>query len=138
MRNVSTSDTSGTSSPSPASSIDIVERYTAEQPKHGYPSMKTHWTHPHLVATLAMFWFAAALGGCGWLGIPWGDRDETLKWDPDSLFEHARVNNGDWKRSRELYHKLESAIRFGRMPTGFDGSPTRIQRGRKPSGDPSG
>ncbi len=80
--------------------------------------MKTHWTHriAPLVATLAMVLFAGALGGCSWLGITWGETDETLKWDPDKLYSEARteLNNGSWKRSRELYQKLESRYPFGR------------------------
>ena len=80
--------------------------------------MKTHWTQriAPLVATLAMLLFSAAMGGCSWLGIEWGSTDETLKWDPDKLYSEARteLNNGSWKRSRELYQKLESRYPFGR------------------------
>ena len=45
-----------------------------------------------------------------------GQTDETLKWDPDKLYSEARteLNNGSWKRSRELYQKLESRYPFGR------------------------
>ena len=80
--------------------------------------MNTFWTQrtAHVIATLAMFFFAAALSGCSWLGIEWGSSDETLKWDPDKLYSEARseLNSGSWKRSRELYQKLESRYPFGR------------------------
>ena len=78
--------------------------------------MKTHWPHriAHVVATLTMALAAAVFGGCGWLGI--GGGDPTSKWDADKLYSEARseLNNGSWKKSRELYQKLESRYPFGR------------------------
>jgi outer membrane protein assembly factor BamD len=80
--------------------------------------MNPHLTHriAHLAATLAMVLFAAGLGGCSWFGGVFGDRDETAKWDADKLYSEARLelNNGAWKRARELYQKLESRYPFGR------------------------
>ncbi|MEP6609625.1 MAG: outer membrane protein assembly factor BamD, partial [Burkholderiaceae bacterium] len=80
--------------------------------------MRTLWPYriAHVAATLTMVAFAVSLGGCGWFGTNWGDRDETAKWDPDKLYSEARseLNNGGWKRSRELYQKLESRYPFGR------------------------
>ncbi len=80
--------------------------------------MNSHRSQPiaHIVSTLTMILFAAALGGCSWLGINWGARDETAKWDADKLYSEARaeMNSGAWKRSRELYQKLESRYPFGR------------------------
>lgn len=80
--------------------------------------MSTHrsQTAAHIAATLMMVLFAAALGGCSWLGIDWGERDETKNWDADRLYSEARaeLSSGAWKRSREMYQKLESRYPFGR------------------------
>ena len=79
-------------------------------------TMHRSQTIAHVAATLVMALFVAAIGGCSWLGIDWGERDETTKWDADKLYNEARteLNNGGWKRSRELYQKLESRYPFGR------------------------
>jgi len=80
--------------------------------------MKRHWLHrvALIAPTLMMAVFAVALSGCSWFGNPFSDRDDTAKWDADKLYSEARLelNNGSWKKSRELYQKLESRYPFGR------------------------
>jgi len=68
-----------------------------------------------LARTLAVL-LLAALAGCSWFGIEWGQTDQTVKWDADKLYAEARIElaNGNWVKARELYQKLESRYPFGR------------------------
>lgn len=56
------------------------------------------------------------LPGCSWLGLKWGESDETEKWDADRLYSEARaeMSAGAWSRARTLYQRLESRFPFGR------------------------
>lgn len=68
-----------------------------------------------LARTLAAL-LVAALAGCSWFGIEWGQTDQTAKWDADKLYAEARIElaNGSWGKARDLYQKLESRYPFGR------------------------
>jgi outer membrane protein assembly factor BamD len=68
------------------------------------------------VVLLLTVFAIGALPGCSWLGINWGDRDETTNWDADRLYAEAReeLANGAWSRARDRYQKLESRFPFGR------------------------
>jgi outer membrane protein assembly factor BamD len=69
-----------------------------------------------LIVLLLAAFAIGTLPGCSWLGIKWGDRDETANWDADRLYAEAReeLGSGAWSRARGLYQKLESRFPFGR------------------------
>ena len=76
-----------------------------------------HWI-AHIAPTLTMIVFAASLGGCSWFGNPFRrSPTKRLKWIPTSCTAEARTRTEQrvsWKKSRELYQKLESRYPFGR------------------------
>lgn len=58
----------------------------------------------------------AALAGCSWFGLEWGQTDQTAKWDADKLYAEARLEltAGSWAKARDLFQKLEARYPFSR------------------------